>query len=102
MNEGSVDPEALRAHQAYIAEYVVKAARKEMTNQVLRGGRLWIDGMWAADPEQLRARNITAICALGDPDANYPEPPEGVTRHHITIYDYHYEPIGHSFYSRGN
>lgn len=68
-----------------------------MSNQVLRGGRLWIDGCWAAEHGALRARGITAICALGEAEAGYPEPPQGVARHRITIHDYHYEPIGRHF-----
>lgn len=86
--------DALRARHGYLSEHVLgPAAKKEMSNQVLRGGRLWIDGMWAAEHDMLRARNITAICALGAENDGYPEPPADVIRHHIAIHDYHYEPI---------
>jgi hypothetical protein len=90
--------DALRDHYGYISKHVVSPVM-QMHNQVLRGGRLWIDGCYAAEHSKLRARNITAVCALGDPDACYPEPMEGVAYFNITLGDYHYENIKAHFES---
>jgi protein-tyrosine phosphatase len=91
--------DALRAHHAYIKQdvMVVEGGAKTMSNQVLRGGRLWIDNMNAAEHDLLKARGITAVVALGSDHTHYAEPLDGVVYFRITIEDYHYEKIALHF-----
>lgn len=91
--------DALRAHHSFIFTYVVAAAAKGMSNQVLRGGRLWVDNCNAAEHSALKARSITAVCALGDPDACYAEPMDGIIYLRITLLDHHYVDIKTHFES---
>lgn len=63
------------------------------SNQVLRGGRLWIDNYGGASEIKLRTRSITAVCALGGPEAGYEPVPEDVAYLSIVVDDYHYVDI---------